>query len=243
MGPSTWSTIEVVRAGAVVELRFDRPELRNAVDLDMVTEVHRALGEIADDPTVTVVVLTGNGSTFCPGADLREAGVGTARESAPALPDPVVYRSALLLHEMPQVTVAAVNGACAGPGMAWASACDLRLASADARFSTAFLEAGVAGELGLSWTLTRLVGASTARELCFLPRTMSADELRAIGFLNRVFPADVFRTEVGAVVTELAGRRADALRAMKANFLDAERLPLVDYLDGETSRHHAFFTR
>ena len=145
---SDWQTIDVSVDGLVAWLRFNRPDRHNAVSSEMVIEVCAALRDLSTDPEVTVVVLTGRGATFCPGADLQHAALhgGDVR-----LPGPEDYRSAQLLHEMPQVTLAAINGGCAGAGFAWASACDLRVASDSARFSTSFLEVGLAGELGLAW--------------------------------------------------------------------------------------------
>ena len=81
-----------------------------------------------------------------------------------------LLRIPVLLHEMPQVTVAAINGACAGAGLGWACGCDLRLAAAGARFNTAFLDVGVAGDMGVPWSLSRIVGGARARELFFFDR-------------------------------------------------------------------------
>jgi len=237
----SWSTIEVEVDGAVAHLRLNRPEHNNAVTTTMVVEVHEALEQLSQEPAVAVVALTGNGRSFCPGADLRGGG-SSARREPPALPELVTYHSARLLHEMPQITVALVNGGCAGAGMAWASACDLRVASSAARFSTAFLEVGLAGELGLAWTLQRSLGGALARDLMLLPRKLTADELHVMGFVQRVFPAETFREDAAALVASLAARGERALRAMKANFVDAGRLPLGDYLDLESARHQAFFT-
>ena len=77
---------------------------------------------------------------------------------------------------MPQLTVAAINGACAGAGLGWACVCDLRYAARSAKLNTAFLDVAVAGDMGLPWTLPRLVGASLARDLSFFPRRVTADE-------------------------------------------------------------------
>lgn len=245
----SWSTIEVEIDGDVAQVRFNRPEQRNSVTTTMVAEMYEVLSGLSRDPSLSVVVLTGNGTAFCPGADLgggveasdSDVRHGSEDDSAPELPDRSVYHSARLLHEMPQVTVAAVNGGCAGAGMAWASACDLRVASTGARFNTAFLEVGLAGELGLAWTLQRLLGGAAARELCLLPRKLSAEDLHAMGYLNRVFPAESFRQDADAFATALAARGRAALRAMKANFVDAGNLSLGDYINRETRRHHAFF--
>ena len=238
--PDEFVTLEIVGWDNVVEVRFNRPDHHNAVTGTMVEELHTALERLSGRSDVDVVVLTGNGTMFCPGADL--AGTATESGSAPTLPPRHAYHSARLLHEMPQVTIAAVNGACAGAGMAWASACDLRVASDQARFATAFLQVGLASELGLVWHLQRSLGGAVARDLCFLPRKLTAAELQSLGYLSAVFPAATFAAEAHDLVAELAGRGAVALRTLKANFVDAEALGLADYLDVETQRHQAFFT-
>ena len=237
----SWSTIEVHVDGDVAYVRFNRPEHKNAVTTAMVIEMDQALTELATDDSLSVVVLTGNGTTFCPGADLSARAKPRSGDAPRGLPDLSAYNSALLLREMPQVTVAVVNGGCAGPGMAWASACDLRIATSRARFSTAFLEVGLAGELGLSWTLEQLLGAAIARDLCFLPRKMAADELQRLGFLSQVFPDETFQADADAFVAALAARGRSALRALKANFVDAGRMPLREYLAVESARHQSFF--
>jgi 2-(1,2-epoxy-1,2-dihydrophenyl)acetyl-CoA isomerase len=234
-----WQTIELETEGSVGYLRFNRPDRRNGVVAAMLAEVHEALRWVSERPDIDVLVLTGNGSTFCPGADL-----GGGRDQPPgegALPASEAYHSAELLHTMPQVTVAAINGACAGAGFAWAAACDLRVAVDSARFSVAFLQLGLPGELGLAWSLPRLVGGSAARELLFLPRKYSAAELRDLHFINAVFPQADFVAETGRLVAELAGRGGQALRLLKQNLLDGERLPLGEYLDLETARHQSLF--
>jgi 2-(1,2-epoxy-1,2-dihydrophenyl)acetyl-CoA isomerase len=202
----------------------------------MVNEVYEALRRLRRCDDVHVVVLTGSGTSFCPGADLSSAGAGALADRP--VPHASAYHSARLLAEMPQVTVAAINGGCAGAGLAWAAACDLRIAAERARFSTAFLEVGLASELGLPWTLPRIVGAGIARDLCLLPRKLSAQEALELRLVSRVLSNDSFDSEIQRIVAELAGRRPSALRTLKANFRDAEDKTLEAYLDVETERHH-----
>jgi 2-(1,2-epoxy-1,2-dihydrophenyl)acetyl-CoA isomerase len=182
---------------------------------------------------VRVLVLTGEGSSFCPGADLAHFSSGEADERLL----PRHFRVASLLHDLPAVTIAAVNGACAGAGFGWALACDLRLASASARFNVAFLDVGVAGDMGIPWTLSRIVGAAKARELCFLPSKFGADEALRLGIVNRVVEADELASEVEAAVARLLLTPPGALWALKSNFLMAERLSMADYVDVESERH------
>jgi 2-(1,2-epoxy-1,2-dihydrophenyl)acetyl-CoA isomerase len=219
--------------GAVGILTLNRPERMNAMTNRMVMEVHDALTAIAQLCDVRVLVLTGAGRGFCPGADLKHF---AASESDVAL-RPEHFRTPVLLHRMPQVTIAAINGACAGAGFGWACACDLRFAARSANFTSAFLNVASAGDMAGPWTLPRLVGAAKARELYLLPEKFSADEALAIGLVSRVFDDPVFRAEVDAIANRLAAASPHALRTMKRNFIDAEQMDLETYLQVESERH------
>jgi 2-(1,2-epoxy-1,2-dihydrophenyl)acetyl-CoA isomerase len=147
------------------------------------------------------------------------------------------FRVTTLLHEIPAVTVAAINGACAGAGLGWALACDLRLMTARARLNTAFLDVAVAGDMAIPWSLPRLVGAGRARDLSFLPRRILADEALAIGLVARIFPDDSFRDDVESVLTSLLEKSPTALLGLKSNYVMAERLSLSDFVDHEAEQH------
>jgi len=147
----------------------------------------------------------------------------------------------VLLHAMPAVTIAAINGACAGAALGWACACDFRFAAASARFNTAFLDVGVAGDMGGPWTLARIVGPARARELYFFPDKFDAEAALRIGLVSRVFPDERFRDEVGAVVERLANAAPIALSTLKANFVDAERMDFAGYVALESERHLRMF--
>jgi 2-(1,2-epoxy-1,2-dihydrophenyl)acetyl-CoA isomerase len=232
-GDASPPTVLVAVEGAVATVRLHRPEHHNAVVPEMLPELHEALADLAGRPEISVVVLTGHGNTFCPGADLR---VGP-RPGATALPAPEVYHSATLLREMPQITVAAVNGACAGAGLGWAAACDLRFATARAKFSTAFLRLGLSGEFGIAWTLSRLVGDAVAKDLMLIPDKFDAATAHRIGLVSRVFPDDEYAARVDAIVRELAGRDPVALRTIKQSFDEAARMTLREFIDVESPRH------
>jgi 2-(1,2-epoxy-1,2-dihydrophenyl)acetyl-CoA isomerase len=230
-------TVQLDVRDRVAYVRLNRPEQRNTVTAELMQDVYDALGMLADRADVSIVVLTGNGPTFSPGADLqREPG------QAPALPSRDAYTCAALLHEMPQITVAAVNGGCAGAGFALASACDLRVASDAARFSVAFIDVGVSGEMGTAWTLSRIVGPARARELYLIPRKFTAEEALELGFVSRVFAADSFQPSMAKFAEELAGHDPAVLRDIKANLIDADRLPLRDFIEVETQRHLSRFS-
>jgi 2-(1,2-epoxy-1,2-dihydrophenyl)acetyl-CoA isomerase len=226
-------TIEFDVADGIGWLVLNRPERMNGMTNRMLVEAHECLSEIATRSDVRIVVLTGAGRGFCPGADLKHYAAGEADVAS----SPHHFRVPVLLHEMPQLTIAAINGPCAGAGLGWAAACDLRYAAAGATFSSAFLNVASAGDMGGPWTLPRILGAAKARELYFLPEKFDAREAERIGLVSRVFAAASLRDEVGRIAARLAAAPPHALREMKRNFLDAERLEFAAYSDVETRRH------
>lgn len=238
MTGTTFQTILLSVDGPVARVTLNRPDRMNGMTNRMVRETADALDLVAADPAVRVLVLTGAGRSFCPGADLQAVASGTVADERLG---PEQFRAPVLLHEMPAVTIAVVNGACAGAGLGWAAACDLRIATRSAKFNTAFLDVAVAGDMGLPWSLPRLLGAGKARELCMLPGKFDAAEAHRIGFLARVFDDDDFAVQADEVVQRLASSAPAALRTLKANFLDAERHELAAFIQTESERHLALF--
>lgn len=239
MSRRSYETIRYEKDGPVATLTLNRPDRMNSMTNLMVLETAEALVGAAEDNELRVLVLTGEGRAFCPGADLQGVVSGTTAE---ARLRPEDFRVPVQLRQLPAVTVAAVNGACAGAGLGWALACDLRVASRAAKFNTAFLDVGVAGDMGGPWTLGRLVGPARARELYFLPDKFDADEALRIGMVNRVADDADFRGEVERVVERLRAAAPIALRTLKANFLDAERMDLAAFVGLEAERHMRMFT-
>jgi 2-(1,2-epoxy-1,2-dihydrophenyl)acetyl-CoA isomerase len=228
-----YETIIWDAAGGVGRLTLNRPANRNGITGVMMNELHEATRAAAADESLKVVVLTGAGDSFCVGADLKHYSSG-ADDPGSALETFEITR---LLHEMPAVTIAAVNGAAAGAGFGWACACDLRFATASALFNSAFLDVAVAGDMAGPWSLPRLVGAAKARELYFLPGKFGAEEAKRIGLVVDVFDDERFREQVELVVERLAGAAPLAIRGMKANFLAGETMTLGDYIRTESQRH------
>jgi 2-(1,2-epoxy-1,2-dihydrophenyl)acetyl-CoA isomerase len=234
---TTFHTIRWDVAGAVGTLTMHRPDRLNGMTNLMLHEAAVLLREVAEDPAIAVVVLTGAGRAFCPGADLKHY---TSAESGE--PDQELtaddFDVPVLLHTMPQVTIAAINGACAGAGLGWACACDLRYAHADAKLNTAFLDVAVAGDMGLPWTLPRIVGAGRARELSLLPRKLTGTEAAAIGLVNEAFSSvDLLRVEVGARADRIAASAPLARRAMKAHYVAAAGMSFAELVATETEAH------
>jgi 2-(1,2-epoxy-1,2-dihydrophenyl)acetyl-CoA isomerase len=231
MGGETPVLIET--GGAIATITLNRAERRNGVTVAMCHALLEAVEEVAASEA-RVVILRGAGQDFCVGADLGGGGEQEDRSPEALMP---VYHAATLLHEMPQVTIAAIDGGCAGAGMGWACACDLRFASHEARFSTAFLNVGAPGDMGLGWTLPRIVGGARAREMLLFPDKFDAARALETGLVTRLFDREVLHRETRALAGQLAGRAPDALRAMKANLLSGETLGLRDYIEVESRRH------
>lgn len=226
-------TIRWEQEGGIGTITINRPEQFNGMTNTMLRETHELLHEVAADDSVTVVVLTGAGKAFCPGADLKHYTSG-----APNEPNKDEYFDVpVMLHEMPQLTIAAINGACAGAGLGWACGCDFRYAARSAKLNTAFLDVAVAGDMGLPWSLPRLVGAGVARDLSFFPRKVTADEAAAIGLVNAAFDDDVFRDEVRARAERLAAAAPLARRGMKAHYVAAESMGFGEFVALETAAH------
>ena len=237
MSSTQFETILYEKSGPVARLTMNRPDRLNGMTNRMLIETRQALTAAAEDRDLRVLVLTGAGKGFCPGAD-----IGRVASAAPDDPLSVDdFRVPVLLHNMPAVTIAAVNGACAGAGLGWALACDFRFAAESARFNVAFLDVGVAGDMGGPWSLTRIVGPARARELYFFPDKFGAADALKYGVVSRVFPDDRFRAEVDAIVNRLAESAPIALRTLKANFVDAERMDFAGYVALESERHLSMF--
>ena len=230
-----YETILLHKQGPLARLTFNRPAHRNGITYSMVRGVCEAVTEIAADDGIRVLVVTGAGEIFCPGADLNNVGADSTIEQETL--QAKHFQIAAILHDMPQLSIAAVNGACAGAGFGWACGCDIRVASATARFNTAFLNVALAGDMGLPWSLPRLVGAAKARELSFFSEKIDAEEALRIGLVARVWPDEAFRQQLEDMLQTLIERSPTALRYMKAHYLAAESMPFDSYLQLETERH------
>ena len=165
-------------------ITLQRPEPRNALDTATKDALRAAVEEAASDVNVRAVLLTGTGSTFCVGQDLREhaeALTGQTPEQVWSTVQRHYAPLALALATMPKPVVAGVNGVAAGAGASLAFACDLRVLSDRAGFNLAFVGIGLSCDTGASWTLPRLIGHARALDLLYRPRTVDAVEAERLG--------------------------------------------------------------
>jgi enoyl-CoA hydratase/carnithine racemase len=188
-------TVRVERPNDDVALiTLDRPDRLNAMSFELVDDLHRALDAVYADNTCRVVILTGAGRGFCAGLDLKAVGsasVSTGLTGPRAGLRSQAHIAALVPHvqSIQQPVIAAINGPAYGGGFALACACDIRLAATSARMGVQFIKVGVSGcDIGISYTLPRLIGASRAHELMLSARTIDATEAHHIGLVARVVP-------------------------------------------------------
>jgi 2-(1,2-epoxy-1,2-dihydrophenyl)acetyl-CoA isomerase len=224
---ASYEHLEVQTAGHVSVVRLNRPAKLNALNLAMTAELTALLAEAERDDAVRVIVLTGAGRGFCSGADIGDLAAAAAREGdiRPAAlrrrAMETAGRLARALLEFDKPLIAAVNGPCAGAGVALALACDLVLAAEDASFSVAFVRRGLVPDYGVTYLLPRLVGLRKARELCLLGETVDAKEADALGLITRVVPSERLVEEAQAEAARLARGAGVALRLTKRLLADS----------------------
>jgi 2-(1,2-epoxy-1,2-dihydrophenyl)acetyl-CoA isomerase len=188
---------------AVAVLTLNRPARYNALTVELKTALLAALGEVGE---ARALVITGAGKAFCVGQDLGEHAAALQSDPATAFDtvsehyNPIV----LAIADLPFPVVAAINGPCVGAGLGFALACDLRIAAAGLKFSTAFVGIGLTADSGLSASLAHAVGVSRATELLLLNETFTAEDAANWGLVRSVVPAE----EVLPAALELARRLA-----------------------------------
>ena len=223
----------------VATLTLNRPEARNALTGELLAALSAAGPRLALDPAVRVVVLTGAGGAFCAGGDVKGfVARGEPGVAAPTFDERVhSLRSGMefsrWLHEMPKPTLAVIPGAAAGAGLSMALACDLRIASADAKLTTAFSKIGASGDYGGSYFLTHLVGPAKARELYFTADVITGAEAADLGIVNRAVPAADLAAEAAKLARRLADLPTVAIGYMKKNLTLAEHASLSAVMDAE----------
>jgi enoyl-CoA hydratase len=179
-------------AAHVRRLTLNRPDQLNAMTSELCEALHGELRAIAADRACRVVILTGAGRGFCAGIDLRGYGAAPGNDGSDESRDRLANQQhmstlVLELRALAQPVIAAVNGPAAGLGLALSLACDIRYASREAVFRAAFINIGVSNcDMGTSWLLPRLIGASRSHELMLTGRRLDAEEALRIGLVADV---------------------------------------------------------
>jgi enoyl-CoA hydratase/carnithine racemase len=227
----------------VAVITLNRPEARNSLSDHLTPALRTMIRICGENPDVGALLITGAGTAFCSGGDVK--GMGANRKQA-TLDMPFDERVADLqerqrlltgaLVAVRKPTIAALPGPAAGAGLAIAMACDIRIAAQSAFISTGYLRVGLSGDYGIAWLLTRLVGTARARELMFTADKMDAARAEAIGLFNRVVPDDKLQDEAFALARGMAQGPTLALRYMKDNLDEALAFDFATARDHEAER-------
>src|SRR5689334_2238933 len=181
------SDLIVEHRDGVTVLTMNHPERLNALSRPMLDGAIAALERCADDPAVGCIVVTGAGRGFCAGGDVTAMGdnsaLGELTIEQKVDRQRAIHHFSALLHAIPKISIAAINGPCAGAGLGIALACDLRLAADTARLTTAFAKVGFSGDFGITWPLVRALGEAKAKELLLLSDVLSAQQAFELGLL------------------------------------------------------------
>ena len=225
--------------GWSARLTINRPERRNALNPELGLRLVEAARRAATDPDVRAVLLKGAGGTFCVGGDVKSMAEGRA---------PLGFEAKManlrrgmevsrILHQMPKLVVAQLDGAAAGAGLSIALSCDLRVASASCKITTAFAKVGLSGDYGGTYFLTQMLGSAKARELYLTSPVLSATEAYNLGMVTKVVPDADIDAEAHDLAMSLAQGPSVTLGYIKRNINNAETMSLEACFDAEAIHH------
>ena len=220
------------RDESVAVLTINRPEARGAFSPEMIRLWREHLEEARRDETVTVIVVTGSGDTFCSGGDIRDMADGKLRSwDMKRFLWEGVHRIILTLEDLDKPVIAAINGAAMGAGMDMAIMCDLRVCSDRAKLGESYIQMGLIPGDGGAWFLPRLVGVPKALELLLTADVIDAGQALALGIVNRVVPHENLMEETMKLARRIAGKPPLAVRMMKRAVYQGMESTLRSHLD------------
>lgn len=233
--------LRLERQAGLLTVTLNRPEQRNAMTPGMTQALSMALADAAEDPAVRAVILTGAGGHFCVGGDVKSMNATSAEHPGTgarihSLRDRM--SASWYLHTMPKPTIAAIEGAAAGAGLALALACDLRICALDAKLTTAFAKVALSGDFGGSYFMSRILGTALAREHYLLSPILTGAEAKALGLVTRAVPAQEVQGLAQSLGETLATGPTLTYARMKQNLaLAAGGGTLAECLHQEARNH------
>jgi len=226
---------------SVAIITLNRPEARNALSNEMSPALRRMIATCGADAGVRALLITGAGTAFCAGGDVKNMG-----DRRPPTDQTLEERyrvmqgrhqgSAGALYALRKPTVAALPGAAAGAGLALALACDIRIAAASAFVATGYTKVGLSGDYGIAWLLTRAVGPGRARELLLTAERVDARRAAELGIVHRVVEDAKLQDEAFALARSLAEGPSVAIGYIKDNLDEALDLTHGEAIDREAER-------
>jgi 2-(1,2-epoxy-1,2-dihydrophenyl)acetyl-CoA isomerase len=244
-----YETLILDIADGVATLRLNRPAARNAFNAPLLLEIRATLAEVAADPEVRALILTGSGASFCAGADLAEQGdtpmdrATRAERGADSQRDRI-NTIVTDLHALPFPVIAAVNGSAAGAGASLALACDVVLAARSSFFLFPFMpRLGIIPDMGATWFLPRLLGSARAMALSLLGERIPAEQAANWGLIWRCIDDAQLMDEARGLAQRLAAAPAHAALELRRAFAHSAEHDLVAQLDYEVVRQRELLAR
>lgn len=231
-GKMAYNNIVLEKDGNLAIVKFNRPKALNALNSETLRELDDVIDVIANDNDVYVVILTGEGKAFVAGADIGEMSTLSPLEGRNfGVLGNKVFRK---LESLEKPVIAAVNGFALGGGCELAMACDMRFASAKAKFGQPESGLGITPGFGGTQRLSRLVGEGRAKELIYTAGMIKADEAYRIGLVNKVFEPEQLMDEVKAIAQQIAGNAPIAVRMCKAAINKGKQMDIDNALAFES---------
>lgn len=197
----------------VMQLTMNRPESLNAFSPEMVVGIKDAMKQAKDDETIRVVTLSGSGSSFSAGGDVKTMGGATALQTYDHIGE--LNEVILSMRDLEKPIIAVVHGFAAGAGFNLALACDMILAAEETNFILSFSKVGLISDGGGLYFLPRLIGTYRTKELLFSAEPITANEAHSYGIVNHVYPLDEFEAKANEFVTKIASGPVTAYGFMK----------------------------
>ena len=223
--------INLEKEDGIAVIRLNRPEVMNAFDLEMQEELAVAIKDVTNDDNTKVLIFTGTGKAFCAGVDITAIEGLSAQQTKTSLRNAQQLIVALVNMEKP--VIAAVNGLAVGAGCSIVLACDIIIASSNARFSQGFVKIGLVSDLGGMYFLPRMVGLAKAKELLFTGVTVDAKEAEKIGMVNTVVPEGDLERAAKDLARQIAAEPHTPIGLMKKILNQSSYLDLSSLLELE----------
>lgn len=228
------------RHDGIVRITLNRPEVLNAMHTPLLRELKTCAEEIAHDPSLDVVILTGAGKAFCAGMDLKAIG----EPPEPGEPDPalLIVEALHALENLPCPVIGAINGYAITGGLELALSCDILLASEKAVFGDTHAQFGLMPGGGNTQKLPRVLGMSRAKEILFASEYISAEEAHRLGMVSQVLPEDKLMEAAEALAERIGSADRETVRRMKFLVNRGAQLGLIAGLNLEAVEYYRFCT-
>ncbi len=230
-----YSAIEFAVDESIARITLNRPDVLNALNVPLITELRHAIEAIRDDPRVRCLLLTGNGRGFCAGADLKQRMAGMEGQRPDVGASIETYYNPVIrgLGSLRIPIVCAVNGIAAGAGASLALACDIVVAARSASFLQAFARIGLIPDCGSTWLLPRLVGSARAKALAMLAEPVSAEQAQAWGMIWQCVDDEALADTTAKLAAYLAQQPTQAMGLLKRAMTLSSDNSLHEQLDIE----------